>query len=87
MIGAIITWAITGIYFCCIICQYKNIALGAGILAASSEYLSSNNRIVFLPIITYILLLPITLLWAVVTVYLMSIGTPYFKPNSYIAGV
>ena len=87
MIGAIVTWAITGLYLMCILCQYNHIALGAGILAASSEYLSSNNRIAFLPIITYILLLPVMCIWALVTVYLMSIGTPYFKENSFICAV
>jgi hypothetical protein len=87
MIGAIVTWSITALYLLCIMCQYKNIALGAGILAASSEYLSSNNRIVLLPVITYILTIPVAACWAVVSTYLMTIGTPEYKPDSFICTV
>jgi hypothetical protein len=87
MIGAIVTWSITGLYTFCILCQYSNIALGAGILAASSEYLSSNNRIVLLPVITYILTIPVMVCWSIVSIYLMTIGTPEFKEASFICSV
>jgi len=87
MVGAIVTWAITGLYLVCILCQYSHIALGAGILAASSEYLSSNNRIVLLPIVTYILTIPVMAAWAVTSTYLMTIGTPEYKEGSFICTV
>lgn len=87
MVGAFVTWAITALYLFCILCQYSNIALGAGILEASSEYLSSNNRIVFLPIITYILTIPCAAAWAVTSTYLMTMGTPEWKANSFICHV
>jgi len=78
MIGAIVTWSITGLYLMCILCLYKDIALGAGIAVAASEYLSSNSRIIFLPICTYILTVPVCALWAVTSTYLMTMGTPEF---------
>lgn len=87
MVGAVVTWSITGLYLCCILCQYSHIALGAGILAASSEYLSSNNRIVLLPVFTYLLTIPITAAWAVTSTYLMTIGSPEYKEGSFICSV
>jgi len=87
VVGAIVTWVIAGLYLFCILCQYSNIALGAGILEASSEYLSSNNRIVLLPIITYILTIPCAAAWAVTSTYLMTMGTPAFKADSFICTV
>ena len=49
--------------------------------------MSSNNRIVLMPLMTYVVLLPVTAVWVVSTAYLMSIGTPNFEENSFIAKI
>jgi hypothetical protein len=49
--------------------------------------MSSNSRIVFMPIMTYAALLPVTALWVVSTTFLMSIGTPSFEEGSYVAKI
>ena len=86
-IGAILIWITTALYTLFVCCEWKNIKLGAAILSCSSEYMSSNNRIILVPIITYIALIPITAIWVYSSVYLMSIGTPSYEPNSFIAKI
>jgi choline transporter-like protein 2/4/5 len=85
--GAIVFWAVGALYLCFICCQYKNIALGASILQASSDFLSSNTRIIFMPVFIYILMIPVAGIWLFSTLNLMSLGTPYYIPDSYISGM
>ena len=85
--GSIIFWSIAGLYICFMCCQWKNIALGASILQASSDFLSSNTRIILMPVFIYILMIPIAGVWLFSTVHLMSLGTPYYIPDSYVSGM
>jgi len=87
MYGAFIAWGLAFLYFCFIICCWKNISLGASIMEAASEFVTGNLRVMFLPIISYLVCVPYIVYWVVTAVFLYSIGEPYFKPNMFVAEI
>jgi solute carrier family 44 protein 1 (choline transporter-like protein) len=87
MYGAIVSWVIGLIYAIVICCCWRNIALGASIMECSSQFVSSNLRIMLLPVTCYLICMPFIAYWCVTALYLFSIGTPEFKPNSFTANV
>ena len=72
---------------CLVICQWKNIRLGAAVLQTSSDFMSSNQRLILLPLINYFLMVPIVGAWLAFMAFLGSIGTPQYSENSYISGM
>lgn len=62
----------------CVCCCWKNIALGASIMEAASEFVAQNLRVVTLPIIAYIIVLPVFIIWTACATYLYSVGEPTF---------
>jgi hypothetical protein len=86
-IGAGVSWAIAVLYFCFMLCCWRNISLGATIMEAASEFVAGNLRIVLLPILSYVLVLAFFAYWTVTAVMVYSIGTTEFKPNSFTANI
>lgn len=77
-----ITCAVIGLlYLICVCCCWKNISLGASIMECASEFVASNVRIVAIPLISYIIIVPIFVLWVFVAVHIYSIGTVTFVEN------
>jgi len=87
MVGAIVAWSIGGIYLCFIICCWKNISLGASIMEAASTFVTSNLRILWLPVLSYIVCVPYVIYWVVTAVFLYSIGDPFFNAGSPLADI
>ena len=85
--GAILAWTVSGLYLIFVLCQWRNISLGASILESASDFLSSNTRVVWLPIITYLLCLPIFAWWTYSSVFLMSMGEPFQEKDSFVASM
>lgn len=85
--SAIGAWVVAFIYFCFVVCCWKNIALGASIMEAASDFVTSNLRVMFLPITAYLVCVPFIIYWVVTAVFLYSIGEPYFKPLSFFAEI
>ena len=85
--GAIVCWTLALLYFCFIVCCWKNIALGASIMEAASDFVTSTIRVIWLPIGAYILCVPYIAYWVVSAVYLYSIGEPYYKDMSLVAEI
>lgn len=56
-------------------------------MEAASEFVSSNLRVVLLPILSYIFAIIFFAYWTVTAVYVYSIGTAEFKENSFIANI
>lgn len=86
-IGAIVSWAIAAIYLCFICCCYKNIALGASIMEAASDFVGKNLRVLFLPVLSYIVSLIFMLFWVFTTAHLYSIGEPEYKEGYPFANI
>ena len=86
-IGAYVAWAIAAIYLCFMCCCWSNISLGASIMEAASDFVSSNLRIVLLPVISYACSIVFFAFWIVVAVHLYSIGEVEFERNSFIANI
>ena len=61
--------------------------LAANIVKAASDFLSTNTRIIMMPLLVYILMVPVTCLWLYSTLCLMSIGTPVYTEKSYVASM
>jgi hypothetical protein len=87
MAGAYVSFVIAILYMICVCCCWKNIALGASIMECASEFVSQNLRVVLLPVISYLIVIPVFIIWTLCAVYLYSIGTPVFVENSFIATI
>lgn len=85
--AAIAIWVLTALFTFFVCCQWNNIALGAAIVEASSDFVTSNTRVALIPVIMYIICIPISAWWTMSAVYLMSIGKPYQEENSFIASI
>lgn len=85
MAGAIVSGVFTVLYVCFLCCQCRNIQIGAEIMGAAGNFVSSNSRIVLLPILSYIVCLPILAGYTVVNVYLYSTGDPKFVEGNMFA--
>uniref|UniRef100_A0A7S3FVB3 Choline transporter-like protein n=1 Tax=Strombidium rassoulzadegani TaxID=1082188 RepID=A0A7S3FVB3_9SPIT len=84
---AIVVWVITALYALFVCCQWGNIALGASIMEASGDFVSKNTRVGLMPLIAYIVTIPITLWWGASAVYIYSIGEPSYEENTMIAKI
>lgn len=82
--GAVILWIFSLLYMVFLCCQWKNITLGASILQAASDFLTSNSRIVLVPVVIYVLMIPVLTIWLFSTIHIASMGTPVYVPDSYI---
>lgn len=78
MAGAIVAAIITFLYVIFLCCNWKNIAIGADIMAAAGDFVSTCPRITLVPIFCYILCLPVVAWYAATNVYLYSTGEPKF---------
>lgn len=85
--GAASFWILALLMVAFILCYREAIKLGAAILQASSDFVSSNNRIILLPLINYVLMIIVTLCWGVSVLYLGSKGKPSYVENSYISNM
>ena len=56
-------------------------------MKAASDFVTQNTRIALLPIVVYIITIPIALWWTASAVYLMSIGEPFQEEDSFIATI
>jgi hypothetical protein len=79
--GMVISWLVGLAYFICVICCWKNIALGASIMECASEFVSQNIRVVSLPVIAYFIVIPVFILWTYCAIYLYSIGDAVYVEN------
>lgn len=78
-IGAGVAWGIGFIYFCFMCCCWKNISLGATIMEAASEFVSSNLGIIALPLMSYVVAMIFFCYWLATAVFLYSVGTVQFE--------
>lgn len=85
--GAFAAWGIAGIYLIFICCCWKNISLGASIMEAAADFVTSTIRVIWLPIGGYALCVPYLCYWVVSAAFLYSVGEPYFKDMSFIAEI
>jgi len=53
-------------------------------MEASSEFVSHNVRILFLPVFSYLASSVFFILWVFTAAFIYSMGTPTFNPNSPI---
>lgn len=79
--GMCVSWGVGLLYLICICCCWKNIALGASIMECASEFVAGNVRIVALPVIAYIIVIPIFIMWTFCAIYLYSIGEATYVEN------
>jgi hypothetical protein len=87
MVGAIISWVLAAIYLCFICCCFKNISLGASIMEAASDFVSSNFRIVLLPVLAYVCAFIFLMFWTFTAIHLYSVGEPEFVKSRPIANI
>lgn len=85
MAGAIVAGILTALYVLFLCCNWTNIAIGADIMAAAGDFVSTNPRIAIVPLVCYLLFLPIVLWYSAVNVYLYSLGTPKYVEKEMFA--
>ena len=85
--GAAIAWTVAGIYALFMCCCWHNIALSASIMEAASDFVTSNVRIIFLPVAAYFISFAFFAYWIITAIYLYGIGTVTFDANLPVAKV
>jgi len=87
MAGAIIAGIIVVLYIVFLCCNWTNIAIGADIMGAAGDFLASNSRIAFVPVICYLITLPIIAWYGATNVYMYSMGDPKFVDKQMFASM
>lgn len=77
--GAMVSFVIALAYLICMCCCWNNIALGASIMEAASDFVTSNIRVIFLPVIAYFLSVITFIMWIYSAVYIWCIGEPEYR--------
>jgi len=86
--GTFILFAIlTAMFIVCICCMWKAISLGAAVMETASDFIGENKRVVFLPLVAYILSVPIVLWWTMTSIFIYGLGQPEFAKDSFIANI
>lgn len=68
----------TLIYMIIIGCFWPDIKIGTSIMEASGDFMSSNLKVIVVPIFATIMFLPFILWWAATIIYLFGMGTPIY---------
>ena len=85
--GAFVAWGIGAIFMCFMMCCRRNIRLGASIMECASYFVTSNFRIIFLPVLVYLISIIFFAYWIITCVYLYGIGTPVYDANLPVAKI
>lgn len=85
MAGCIVAGVLTLLYTLFLCWQWKNIAIGASIMEAAGDFVSSNSRIALLPIFAYLACLPVVFWFALTNLFLYSMGEPEYIPGNMFA--
>ena len=80
-------FVLTGAYVVCVACCWSNIVLAGRIMEAASQFVSSNKKILFTPLVSYFNILWFGALWLTCAVFLYSVGPPVFVRGYYVADV
>jgi len=78
-VAGIVAAVVALAYLCCMCCCWKNISLGASIMEAASDFVTSNMKILFLPIIAYTLSIMVFIVWLYSAVYIYTVGDAEWK--------
>lgn len=87
MAGAITFAVIDFIYMIFVCCCWSNISLGASIMQAASKFISSTKRIVAVPVLSYVCVVPVFCMWSFCAVHLYSIGDVKFVENQFLPDI
>jgi hypothetical protein len=87
MAGSITCLVVGLLYLICICCCWKNISLGASIMECAADFVAGNVRVVAVPVIAYIIVLPIFIMWTFCAVHLYAIGDAEFVENQFLPNI
>lgn len=85
MAGACVAGVITLLYVIFVCCNWTNIAIGAEIMGAAGDFVATKPTIALVPVVCYILCLPVVAWYAATNVYLYSTGTPKYVEGAMFA--
>jgi hypothetical protein len=66
---------------------WKKISVSASIMVAAADFVSCNLRVILLPFFGFILSIPVFIFWLITAIYIYSIGSATFMPNSFLADI
>lgn len=74
LIAAIVIWSIGALLICAVICFWTNIESSAKVIKISADYLSSNTRVMIVPIIFSIFFILFMAYFVISGMYLFTVG-------------
>jgi hypothetical protein len=80
LIGSYVAWGITGLFFCCILCNFRNIKIGVSVFKCTAQFVGSTPQIFLIPPVFSILLMAWMIVFIVVSLFILSIGTVEQRP-------
>jgi len=72
--AAIVLWSLAGIYLLVLVCLYKQLAVSIAILEAAADFVSNTKRIIFIPVIFFLIICVMFFAWIAGVVCLFSVG-------------
>jgi hypothetical protein len=67
-------WFVAGLYVVALMCLWKSLQISIAVLEAASDFVSSNLRIMFVPVVFFILNAIIFVCWLASLIYIFSVG-------------
>ena len=65
----------------CLCCLWSAISLGASVIEACSDFLGANTRLGVVPIVTFVMYIPIFVWWIFGSVYIYGTGEVTYTPG------
>jgi hypothetical protein len=72
--AAVGVWILAVVYVIALLCYWKSLHISLAILETASEFIGTNMRVVFVPLIFFLLNVIVFLFWLIAVVYLYSVG-------------
>lgn len=67
-------WVLAGLYVISLLCLWKSLQISLAVLEAASDFVGSNLRIIFVPILFFILNIVVFCCWIAGIIFVFSIG-------------
>lgn len=73
-IAAGVCWFFAFIYCACLICMWKSLQISLAVLECASDFVGSNLRIVFVPIVFFVMNVIVFIFWILAVIAIFSVG-------------
>lgn len=82
--NGIVLLIIAAIFGLWLFCNKNAIVLGAAIMEAAADFVGSNTRIAFVPIVQYIIMIPVFIWFIIGVICFATMGRTEYRDDSFV---